>query len=41
MTATRPQVGGVDELYARASASFDEWELVKDVIDEAIDLSNT
>ena len=39
MTATRPEVGGVDQLYARASASFDEWELVKDVIDEAIDLT--
>jgi transketolase len=29
----------VDELYERAEASFEQWELVKDVIDEAIDLS--
>ena len=39
MTATRPSVQGVEELYARASGSFDDWELVKDVIDEAIDLT--
>ncbi|HET8570842.1 MAG TPA: transketolase [Candidatus Limnocylindria bacterium] len=29
----------VDELYARAEAAFERWEVVKDVIDEAIDLT--
>ncbi len=29
----------VDELYARSEAAFDRWEVVKDVIDEAIDLT--
>ncbi len=29
----------VEELYARAAASFDRWEVVKDVIDETIDLT--
>jgi transketolase len=29
----------VDELYARSEAGFERWEVVKDVIDEAIDLT--
>jgi transketolase len=29
----------VDELYARSEAAFERWEVVKDVIDEAIDLT--
>ncbi len=39
MTATRPSAETVDALYERATGSFDDWELVKDVIDELIDLS--
>ena len=31
--------GRVDELYERAAPSFEQWEIVKDVIDEAIDLT--
>ena len=29
----------IEELYARSEASFERWEIVKDVIDEAIDLT--
>jgi transketolase len=39
MTATRPAAEGVDDLYARAEPSFEHWDLVREVIDEAIDLS--
>ncbi len=39
MTATRPASHHVDALFDRASADFEAWELVKDVIDEAIDLT--
>jgi transketolase len=37
MTTTRPAT--VEHLYERAAGSFDQWELVKEVIDEAIDLA--
>ena len=37
MTATRPET--VERLYERAATSFERWEVVKDVIDEAIDLA--
>ena len=33
------QVSPVDELYADAERSFDDWELIKDVVDEFIDLA--
>jgi transketolase len=39
MTATRPSAPSADELYERAAASFEHWELVKDVLDETIDLA--
>ena len=39
MTATRNAGESVEELHRRASRSFDDWELIKDVIDEAIDLT--
>ncbi len=39
MTATRPVAESADELYQRATGSFEQWELVKDVLDEAIDLT--
>ena len=39
MTATRPSADSVDDLYGRAAASFEHWDLVREVIDEAIDLS--
>jgi transketolase len=39
MTATRPAGESVEDLHRRARGSFDDWELVKDVIDEAIDLT--
>ncbi|MEO8246314.1 MAG: transketolase [Chloroflexota bacterium] len=39
MTATRPAGETVEDLQRRARTSFDDWELVKDVIDEAIDLT--
>ena len=39
MTATRSAGESVDELPPRASGSFDDWELVKEIIDEAIDLT--
>ena len=37
MTATRPDT--VERLYEEAAGSFERWEVVKDVIDEAIDLA--
>jgi transketolase len=37
MTATRP--GVVDELYAAAEPSFADWEILKDVLDEVLDLA--
>src|SRR4029079_18642264 len=37
MTATRPEL--LDELYERSAASFDDWELLKEIIDESIDLA--
>ena len=37
MTATRPDL--LDELYQRSASSFDDWELIKDLIDESIDLA--
>jgi transketolase len=37
MTATRPSTD-IEALYADATRSFEDWELVKDVIDESIDL---
>ena len=37
MTATRPD--SVERLYEEAAGSFERWEVVKDVIDEAIDLA--
>lgn len=39
MTATRPAAEGVDDLYRRAAESFEHWDLVREVIDEAIDLA--
>ena len=39
MTAVRPAAEEIDELYRHASASFEHWDLVREVIDEAIDLS--
>ena len=39
MTATRPPAQSVDELYERATDSFEHWDLVREIIDEAIDLS--
>jgi transketolase len=39
MTTLRPAADTVDGLYERATGSFDDWELVKDVIDELLDLS--
>jgi transketolase len=39
VTATRSAGESVDELHRRASGSFDDWELVKEIIDEAIDLT--
>ena len=37
MTATRPDL--LDELYQRSATSFDDWELIKEIIDESIDLA--
>ncbi len=37
MTATRPDT--VERLHERATASFEQWEAVKEVIDESIDLA--
>ncbi|MGH2455837.1 MAG: transketolase [Candidatus Limnocylindria bacterium] len=40
MTAVRPGTPeAVDQLYERATGSFSDWETIKDVIDEAIDLA--
>ena len=39
MTATRPSADSVDDLYGRAAESFEQWDLVREVIDEAIDLA--
>jgi len=39
MTTLRPAGDSVDGLYERATGSFDDWELLKDVIDELLDLS--
>ena len=39
MTATRPSADSVDDLYQRATESFEHWDLVREVIDEAIDLA--
>ena len=39
MTATRPHAESVEDLYQRATESFEHWDLVREVIDEAIDLS--
>jgi len=39
MTATRPSADSVDDLYERAAESFEHWDLVREVIDEAIDLA--
>ena len=39
MTTLRPAADTVDGLYERATGSFEDWELVKDVIDELLDLS--
>ena len=36
MTATRPDL--LDELYERSATSFDDWEMIKDIIDQSIDL---
>ncbi len=33
------QLTRVDELYAEAERSFDDWEVVKDLVDELLDLS--
>lgn len=39
MTATRPSTASVDDLYGRAADSFEHWDAVREVIDEAIDLA--
>jgi transketolase len=39
VTATRPAADSADTLYQRAAESFEHWELVKDVLDETIDLA--
>ncbi|HSM38637.1 MAG TPA: hypothetical protein VK838_04825, partial [Candidatus Limnocylindrales bacterium] len=39
MTAIRPAAESADSLYDRATGSFEHWELVKDVLDETIDLA--
>lgn len=39
MTAIQPGARDIDALYERASASFEDWDLLRDVIDEAIDLT--
>ncbi|HEX6129868.1 MAG TPA: hypothetical protein VF071_12680, partial [Candidatus Limnocylindria bacterium] len=39
MTTLRPAADTVDGLYERATGAFEDWELVKDVIDELLDLS--
>jgi transketolase len=37
MTATSPRL--VDELYERSAASFEDWDLIREIIDESIDLA--
>src|SRR5215211_4160925 len=37
MTATRPEL--VEELYERSAASFEDWDLIREIIDESIDLA--
>jgi len=39
VTAIQPGARDIDALYERASASFEDWDLLRDVIDEAIDLT--
>jgi transketolase len=39
MTTVRPAADTVDGLYERATGSFRDWELLKDTIDELLDLS--
>lgn len=39
MTAARPAALDVDELFDGASAAFADWDLVREIIDEAIDLT--
>ncbi|HEX2193507.1 MAG TPA: transketolase [Candidatus Limnocylindria bacterium] len=39
MTTLHPPADTVEALYERATADFEHWELLKDVIDELIDLS--
>jgi len=39
MTATRPSMASVDDLYGRAADSFEHWDAAREVIDEAIDLA--
>ena len=36
---TTMQQRSVDHLYDKAAGSFDDWDLVHEVIDEAIDLA--
>jgi transketolase len=38
MTATRPATGETERLYAAAEDAFESWDLVREVIDESIDL---
>jgi transketolase len=38
MTATRPASEGIEPLYADAAEAFERWDLVREVIDESIDL---
>ena len=35
----RPAASAVDELFAQSERQFDDWEVVKDVVDELLDLS--
>jgi transketolase len=37
--AERPRVSEVDRLFAAAEGDFERWELVKDVVDECLDLA--
>jgi len=39
VTAARPAALDVDELFDGASAAFADWDLVREIIDEAIDLT--
>jgi len=38
MSRVQETDSGVDALYARATAEFAHWEVVKDLVDECIDL---